>query len=82
MSRAAGVRRDSGDSAAPAGERGVEANARLTASTGVALLLLLAAEGVTVLRVRSLLTPHVVIGVLLVPPVLLKTGSTAHRFLR
>lgn len=58
------------------------ANARLTASTAVALLVLLAAEGATVLRVRSLLTPHVFIGVLLVPPVLLKMGSTAYRFLR
>ena len=60
----------------------MDANARLTASTAVALLLLLAAEGVTVLRVRSLLTPHVFIGVLLVPPVLLKIGTTVYRFLR
>jgi hypothetical protein len=46
------------------------------------LLLLLAAEGVTVLRIRALLTPHVFIGMLLVPPVLLKMGSTGYRFVR
>jgi hypothetical protein len=45
-------------------------------------LLLLAAEGVTVLRIRALLTPHVFIGMLLVPPVLLKMGSTGYRFVR
>ena len=38
------------------------ANARLTASNAVVLLALLAAEGVTILRVRALLTPHVFIG--------------------
>jgi hypothetical protein len=79
MSRASGVERDARP---PAAERGVVANARLTASTAVALFLLLAAEGVTVLRVRPLLTPHVFIGVLLVPPVLLKIGSTLYRFAR
>jgi hypothetical protein len=46
------------------------------------LLVLLAAEGVTVLRVRALLTAHVLIGVLLVPPVLLKIGTTGYRFVR
>jgi len=60
----------------------VEANARLTASTAFVILVLLAAEGVTVLRVRALLTPHVVIGMLLIPPVLLKVGSTTWRFVR
>jgi hypothetical protein len=64
------------------GRGGPEANARLTASTAVVLLLLLAAEGVTVLRIRVLLTPHVFIGMLLVPPVLLKVGSTMWRFAR
>ena len=46
----------------------------------VVLLLLLAAEGFTILRVGRLLTPHVFIGMLLVPPVLLKMGSTLWRF--
>ncbi len=59
---------------------GPEANSRLTASVAVVLLLLLAAEGFTILRVGRLLTPHVFIGMLLVPPVLLKMGSTLWRF--
>ena len=50
--------------------------------TAAILLVLLAAEGFTVLRVRALLTPHVVIGMLLVPPVLLKIGTTSWRFAR
>ena len=54
-------------------DAGVAANARLTASSAVVLL---AAEGVMILRVRELLTPHVFIGMVLIPPVLLKVAST------
>ena len=61
---------------------GVEANARLTGTVAAVLLILLGAEGLTVLRIRALLTPHVFIGMLLVPPVLLKMGSTGYRFVR
>lgn len=61
---------------------GVEANSRLTGMTAAVLLLLLAAEGVTILRVRPLLTAHVLIGMVLIPPVLLKIGSTTYRFAR
>ena len=43
---------------------------------------LLAAEGVTILQVRRLITPHVFIGMLLVPPILLKMGSTFWKFAR
>jgi hypothetical protein len=60
----------------------VEANARLTAGTAVVLLVLLFIEGVTVLRVSQLLTLHVVVGLLLVPPVVLKIASTTWRFAR
>jgi hypothetical protein len=63
-------------------EDSVESNARLTASVAVVLFVVLAAEGVTILRIRPLLTPHVFIGMLLVPPVLLKVGSTTWRFVR
>ena len=63
-------------------DAGVAANARLTASNAVVLLVLLAAEGVTILRVRELLTPHVFIGVVLILPVLLKVASTGWRFTR
>jgi len=61
---------------------GVEANARLTGMTAAVLLVLFVIEGITILRVRSLLTVHVVIGMLLLPPVLLKIGSTGWRFAR
>jgi hypothetical protein len=46
-----------------------EGNARLTALTGMVLLVLFAAEIVTeILGVRTVLTTHVVIGYLLAPP--------------
>ena len=60
----------------------VEANARLTGATAAVLLVLLAAEGATLLSIRSLVTPHVVIGMILVPPVMLKMTSTGWRFVR
>ena len=63
-------------------DAGVEANARLTASTGVVLLVLLAAEGVTLLSLGSLLRWHEIIGVLVIPPILLKLGTTGYRFVR
>jgi|SRR5579872_5407806 len=69
----------------PAGahqDPGVAANARLTAWTGALLFMLLAMEGLTVLSVRRLLPVHVFVGLLLVPPVLLKSGSTFYRFAR
>ena len=43
-----------------------EGNARMTGLTAAVLLVLLAAEGLTVLQVHALLTPHVVIGMVLV----------------
>ena len=61
---------------------GVEANARLTGMTAAVLLVLLAIEGFTILRIGRLLTLHVVIGMVLVPPILLKIGSTTWRFAR
>jgi hypothetical protein len=56
------------------------ANERLTALAGLALLFLLAAEGVTLLFLRPLLPAHMFIGLLLVPPVLLKLVATGWRF--
>jgi hypothetical protein len=61
---------------------GPDGNERLTAAAGVALFLLLAAEGVTILSIRQLLSPHVFIGMLLIPPVAVKLGSTGWRFVR
>ncbi len=77
-----GGRSGPGHSRRRSSDAGVESNARLTGSTAAVLLVLLAAEGVTVLRVGPLLTPHVFIGMLLIPPVLLKIGSTGWRFVR
>ena len=57
-------------------------NERLTASTAVALLVLLALEGVTLLALRQLLSVHIFVGALLIPPVLVKLGSTGYRFVR
>jgi hypothetical protein len=64
------------------GDSGVEANARLTAMTAAVLFVLLAVEGLTVLHVSGLLNVHVFVGMLLVPPVLLKIASTTWRFAR
>ena len=61
---------------------GAEGNERLTAVTGLVLLLLFAAEGVTLLSLRGLLYWHFFIGLLLVGPVCLKIGSTVYRFAR
>jgi hypothetical protein len=61
---------------------GAAGNERLTGLVAAILLVLLAAEGATILRIHNLVTPHVFIGMLLVPPVALKVGSTGYRFLR
>jgi len=58
---------------------GVEANARLTGSAAAVLFVLLALEGATVLEVGRLLGLHVFVGMLLLPPVVLKTLSTGYR---
>ncbi len=61
---------------------GPAGNARLTAWTGAVLFVLLAVEGVTILDVHGLLTWHFVVGLLLVPPALLKTATTGWRIVR
>ena len=61
---------------------GAEGNERLTAITGSLLLILLAVEGFTVLRVGRLLTLHFFLGMLLLGPVALKSGSVIYRFVR
>lgn len=61
---------------------GVAGNARLTGAVAAALLVLLAAEGATIPFIGQLLGPHIFIGMLLIPPVLLKLGSTGYRFAR
>jgi hypothetical protein len=61
---------------------GVAGNERLTSSTSAFLFVLLAIEGVTLLSLGSLLAPHIFIGVMLIPPVLLKVASTGYRAVR
>lgn len=58
----------------------VEANARLTGTTGLVLIVLLFAEGATIPFIARLLSWHIVIGLVLVPPLLVKIGSTLWRF--
>ena len=61
---------------------GPEGNARLTALTGAVLLVLLAVEGITLLSLRTMLSWHIFVGVLVVPVVGLKLGSTGYRIYR
>lgn len=61
---------------------GPAGNALLTAWTGLVLLVLFLAEVVTLLDVRALITWHVVLGALLIPPALLKTATTSWRIVR
>ncbi|MGA8296431.1 MAG: hypothetical protein WB770_05265 [Acidimicrobiales bacterium] len=60
----------------------MEANSRLTATTAAILLALLAAEGVTIPFIGPMLGAHVVIGMIIVPPVLVKVVSTGYRLIR
>ena len=65
------------------GERnGVGANERLTSAAAAVLFVLLLVEGLTLLRIGSMMAMHVIIGLVLVPPVLVKLGSTGWRFVR
>lgn len=77
---AASGRAHRADEAAP-GTGGTAGNAALSAWTGLLLLVLFAAEGITVLSVNSMMTWHVILGALIVPPLLLKIGSTGWRMI-
>ena len=65
-----------GETGGPAG------NAKLTAWTGLTLLVLLAVEGATLVSIGQLLGVHIFVGVLVLPPVLLKSATTGWRFVR
>jgi hypothetical protein len=60
---------------------GTEGNEILTSAAAVVLLGLLVAEGYTIVDLRALLTAHMFIGMVLIPPVLLKLASTGYRSL-
>jgi len=61
---------------------GSAGNRQLTALVAAILVLLLAIEGATLLRLGSLLTVHAFVGMLLIPIVALKLASTGWRMLR
>ncbi|MFL5953525.1 MAG: hypothetical protein ACJ76I_05370 [Gaiellaceae bacterium] len=61
---------------------GSDGNERLTAATGAVLLVLLALEGLTLLGIRQFLRPHIFLGLLLIPPIVLKLVSTGWRMTR
>jgi hypothetical protein len=61
---------------------GAEGNERLTAVAGAVLLVLFAAEGVTILSIHQLITVHFFLGMLLIGPVALKVGAVLYRFTR
>lgn len=64
------------------GSGGPAGNALLTAWTGLVLLVLFVAELLTLFDVNGLISWHLAIGLLLVPPALLKTATTSYRVLR
>ncbi len=59
-----------------------DGNERLTAMTGLILLVLLAVIGITILRIRELISVHLFVGLLLIGPVALKMASAGYRFAR
>ena len=61
---------------------GSAGNEQLTAMVASVLVLLLAIEAATLLQLRSLLTVHAFVGMLLIPVVALKLGSSGWRMLR
>jgi hypothetical protein len=61
---------------------GTTGNERLTSLIGAVLIVLLAALGITILRVRQLIWPHLFLGLLLLGPVAVKMASTGYRFVR
>jgi len=61
---------------------GTHGNELLTIGTAVVLVALLLAEGVTVVQMGGLQDVHMFIGLVLIPPVLLKLASTGYRFVR
>jgi hypothetical protein len=61
---------------------GTEGNAILTSATAIVLTALLAVEGYTVVNMRGIVSLHMFVGLVLIPPVLLKLASTGYRFVR
>jgi membrane protein DedA with SNARE-associated domain len=67
---------------APSDRSPSASNERLTAVAAAVLFVLLFLEGLTLPRIGSFVALHVIIGLVLIPPVLVKLGSTSWRFMR
>lgn len=74
--------RVSSDDPVTPGTGGPAGNAQLTAWLGLTLLVLFLAEMVTLLDVRSYISWHLTLGLLLIPPALAKTATTTWRMVR
>ena len=61
---------------------GTEGNEILTSATAVLLTIPLIAEGLTIVHMGGLVNAHMFIGMVLIPPVVLKLASTGYRFVR
>jgi hypothetical protein len=61
---------------------GTEGNERLTVLTGLLVIVVTAAVGVTIVKIGQLLWLHMFLGLLLIGPVALKLASTGYRFVR
>jgi hypothetical protein len=61
---------------------GTTGNEVLTSATAAVLTVLLLAEGVTIIFMGNLRDEHMFIGMALIPPLVLKLGSTGYRFAR
>ena len=76
------IGRDTRENPVLPGTGGPAGNVLLTAWTGLVLLGLSLAELLTLLNVRGLISWHVALGALLIPPALMKTASTGWRMSR
>src|ERR1700759_5104409 len=72
--------RESRDNPVLPGTGGPAGNALLTAGTALVLLVLSVGELLTLFDVHGLISWHVALGALLVPPAAMKTASTTWRF--
>jgi hypothetical protein len=70
------------DGATSQRQSGVVGNERLTALAGSLLLVLLLIELASAVNLHAGMTLHLIVGVLLSGPLLVKLGSTGYRFLR
>ncbi len=62
-------------------DRGAEINSRLTTLNGALLFILLGLVGLTIPLIRKALWLHIFLGMLIVPPILLKLATTGYRFM-